>query len=78
LSVVKSIIGYSDDIELIFVELPKVKKALDELKGLQEQFIYFLKKTSDLFSYAKELEDIREALKIVNKARLNKEELGLK
>jgi len=73
----KDFIDYSDDIELIFIELPKFKKELDELKGLQEQFIYFIKNSSDLTLIPKELEDIKEALKIVNEASLSKEELEL-
>ena len=36
-------IDYSDDIELIFIELPKFNKQLQDLKTLQEKFIYFIK-----------------------------------
>ena len=41
-------IDYSDDIELIFIELPKFKKELDELKSLADEWIYFLKNAGSL------------------------------
>ncbi|MCU0566045.1 MAG: Rpn family recombination-promoting nuclease/putative transposase [Oculatellaceae cyanobacterium Prado106] len=34
---------YSDDIELVFVELPKFHKELDDLETLTDKWIYFLK-----------------------------------
>ena len=70
-------IDYSDDIELIFIELPKFKKGLKELKTLQEKFIYFIKNADTLSLIPKELEDISQALSTINEASLTKEELEL-
>ena len=73
----KEFIRYSDDIELIFIELPKFKKQLNELKTIQEKFIYFIKNSQNLSLIPKELEDISKALETVNEASLTKEELEL-
>jgi predicted transposase/invertase (TIGR01784 family) len=70
-------INYSDDIELIFIELPKFKKELKELNNLQEKFIYFIKNADTLNLIPKELEDISQALSTINEASLTKEELEL-
>ena len=37
------LVEYSDDIELIFVELPKFTRELEQLENIQQQWIYFLK-----------------------------------
>jgi predicted transposase/invertase (TIGR01784 family) len=70
-------INYSDDIELIFIELPKFNKKLNELKTIQEKFIYFIKNSENLTLIPKELEDISQALNSINEASLTKEELEL-
>ena len=70
-------IDYSDDIELIFIELPKFKKELSELKNLQDKFIYFIKNAGSLELIPKELEDISDALDVVNEASLSEEELEI-
>ena len=41
---------YSDDIELIFVELPKFKKTLDDLQTLVDKWLYFLRSANQLES----------------------------
>jgi predicted transposase/invertase (TIGR01784 family) len=69
-------ITYNDDIELIFVELPKFSKELGELKDIKEQWIYFLKNAGSLEYIPKDLDSyIQEALQNVNEANLSKEEL---
>ncbi len=70
-------IKYSDDIELIFIELPKFNLELSQLRSLQEKFIYFIKNSSSLTMIPKELNDIEKALTTVNEASLSKEELDL-
>ena len=71
-------IDYNDDIQLIFIELPKFKKELDELENIQEQWIYFLKNAGSLEYIPKNLdENIQTALKTVNEANLSKDELEL-
>ena len=43
-------INYNDDIEHIFIELPKFKKGLKELQNLKDKFIYFIKNSENLTS----------------------------
>ena len=69
-------INYSDDIELIFVELPKFNKTINELKNIKEEWIYFLKNAGSLEYIPKNLNDtIKDALNVANEANLTKEEL---
>ena len=70
-------INYTDDIELIFIELPKFKKELKELTNIKDKFIYFIKNAQDLSLIPKELKEISQALDTVNEASLTKEELEL-
>ena len=44
----KQFIEYSDDIELIFIELPKFIKTEEELETIQDKWIYFIKNAGDL------------------------------
>jgi len=39
---------YKDDIELIFIELPKFKKSLDECQSIEDKWIYFIKNARSL------------------------------
>jgi len=73
----KEFIKYSDDIELIFIELPKFNKSLKELKTIQEKYIYFIKNAGSLEYIPKELENLKKAFNIINEANLTKEELEL-
>jgi predicted transposase/invertase (TIGR01784 family) len=73
----REFIEYSDDIELIFIELPKFTKTLKELKTLQEKYIYFIKNAGSLEYIPKELENLKKAFEIANEANLTKEELEL-
>ena len=71
-------IDYIDDIELIFIELPKFKKELNQLTSIQEQWIYFLKNAESLEFVPKEFDSsIQKALNTVNEASMSKEELEL-
>ncbi|MCF6234931.1 MAG: Rpn family recombination-promoting nuclease/putative transposase [Gammaproteobacteria bacterium] len=44
----ETMIEYSDDIEMIFVELPKFTASFDELQGIDEQWIYFVKHAGEM------------------------------
>ncbi len=69
-------IEYADDIELIFIELPKFNKTIDELKDIQEQWIYFIKNSGSLEYVPTNFDDkVKNALDIVNEANLSKDEL---
>ncbi|MCK5356354.1 MAG: Rpn family recombination-promoting nuclease/putative transposase [Methyloprofundus sp.] len=71
-------IHYSDDIELIFIELPKFNKTLDELQSLQDKWIYFIQNAGHLQFIPEHIEqEIKRALDIANEANLSAEELEL-
>ncbi|MCL1472813.1 Rpn family recombination-promoting nuclease/putative transposase [Argonema antarcticum] len=66
------------DIELVFVELPKFNKELDDLETLTDKWIYFLKSARSLQTVPEtmgEVPEIYKAFEIANQANLNREEL---
>ncbi len=66
------------DIELVFIELPKFQKSLEELKTLTDKWLYFLKTARKLESVPTVMDDIpaiRKAFAIANQANLTREEL---
>jgi predicted transposase/invertase (TIGR01784 family) len=72
--------SYSDDIELVFVELPKFQKDLDELEDLSDKWIYFLKNASTLPSVPFTMQSdaaLNHAFTIAEQSRLTKEELEI-
>lgn len=69
-------INYNDDIELIFVELPKFTKELDALQSIEDQWVYFLKNAGSLEYMPQNLnKEVLKALNDANEANLTKEEL---
>jgi len=75
----KRYIEYSDDVELIFVELPKFLKEENQLDNIKDKWIYFLKKAGDLTYIPESLSDpcIEKAFETINEAALSPEELEL-
>jgi predicted transposase/invertase (TIGR01784 family) len=72
----EQLIQYSDDIELIFIELPKFTKHIDALQDIQDQWIYFIKNAENLEYLPKNLDnDVQTALGVVNEANMSLEEL---
>lgn len=68
----------SKELRLIFVELPKFKKNLTELKSLTDKWIYFLKETASLEEIPEvlgEVPEIKRALNIANQAQMTVDEL---
>ncbi|MBE9128967.1 MULTISPECIES: Rpn family recombination-promoting nuclease/putative transposase [unclassified Coleofasciculus] len=66
------------EIELVFVELPKFDKELDELTTLTEKWIYFMKNTPNLDAIPNMMEtvpEIQKAFRIANQANLSPQEL---
>jgi predicted transposase/invertase (TIGR01784 family) len=66
------------DIELVFVELPKFGKKLEELETLTDKWIYFLKNAKSLEVVPEpmgEVEAIKKAFEVANRADLTREEL---
>ena len=72
-------IEYSNDIELVFVELPKFNKTENELKTITDKWIYFIKNAGDLDYIPKTFveSELLEAFDIANTSSLNEEELEL-
>ncbi len=71
---------YSDDIELVFVELPKFDKALDELEGPTDKWLYFLKSADELEVVPTNLDEvaaIHDAFEVARQSRLSPEELEI-
>ncbi len=69
-------INYSDDIELIFIELPKFNKKLEDLQNIKDEWIYFIKNAGSMEYIPKNLDkNIKLALENVNEANLTKGEL---
>lgn len=71
---------YGDDLELVFVELPKFEKPLEGLEGLTELWLFFLQQTAT-FDQAPPLlcqsPGLEQALQIAERANLSKAEYEL-
>ncbi|HTL88162.1 MAG TPA: Rpn family recombination-promoting nuclease/putative transposase [Leptolyngbya sp.] len=67
-----------EDLELVFVELPKFKRTLEELETLTDKWIYFMAHAPDLRTVPEtmsEVKEIQQAVEIANRATLSPEEL---
>ena len=74
------LINYSDDVQLVFIELPKFTKTETELEMITDKWIYFLKNAGNLECIPDTLKieaAIEQAFEIVNTASLSAEELEL-
>ena len=74
------LINYSDDVQLVFIELPKFTKTETELETITDKWIYFLKHAGSLESIPATLKTeaaIEQAFEIANTASLSAEELEL-
>jgi predicted transposase/invertase (TIGR01784 family) len=66
------------DIELVFVELPRFSKKLEELETLTDKWIYFLKNAKSLEVVPEqmgEVQAINKAFEVANRVGLTREEL---
>jgi len=74
----KHLIEYSDDIELIFIELPKFTKTAEQLQTIQDKWLYFIKNAGSLEYIPKnQTKEIEKAYQIANEANFSEEELDL-
>jgi len=74
----ENFINYSDDLEMIFIELPKFTKQPEELMDITDQWIYFIKNAGGLEYIPDNLPaSINSAFEISNTALLTEEELEL-
>ena len=76
----KRLFDYVDpEIELIFIELPKFNKQLDELETLTDKWVYFMKNAPSLEVIPQTMQtvsEIQQAFAIANETNLNPEELA--
>ncbi len=71
-------IEYSDDIELIFIELPKFTKTEKELSSIQDKWLYFIKNSGSLEYVPKnQNKEIEKAYQIADEANFSEEELDI-
>ena len=69
---------YKDDIELIFIELPKFTKSLEECEDIEDKWLYFIKNSEDLSVVPKDTDNnIKDAYNIANTANYSIDELEL-
>ena len=68
----------NNDLELVFVELPKFQKTLEQLETLTDKWIYFMKSARTLETVPETLGNIpaiQRAFQIANQANLSRDEL---
>jgi predicted transposase/invertase (TIGR01784 family) len=72
-------IEYSGDIELLFIELPKFTKTIEEISEIKEQWIYFVKHAGELTCIPERLNapELPIAFELSNESALSPEELEL-
>jgi predicted transposase/invertase (TIGR01784 family) len=66
------------DIELVFAELPKFTKELNQLETLADKWLYFLKSARSLHEVPENMgsvPEIQQAFQMADRANLNREEL---
>jgi len=67
-----------NDLELVFVELPKFTKELEELETLADKWIYFIKCARGLETIPEtmaQVPEIRKAFEVANQGNMTREEL---
>jgi predicted transposase/invertase (TIGR01784 family) len=72
--------SYSDDIELVFVELPKFNKTLETLETLSDKWMYFLRYANQLQSVPDLMGEepaISHAFQVAKQSRLSRKELEM-
>ena len=68
----------SCDLQLVFLELPKFKRSLEELESLTDKWIYFMQHAPDLDLVPERMGDvmaIQQAFEFANRAMLTRDEL---
>ena len=72
----ETMIEYSDDIELIFVELPKFNIAFEELNDILQQWIYFVKNAGKMDFIPKNFAPpINKAFSLIDESSMSEQEL---
>ncbi|MGB7250496.1 MAG: PD-(D/E)XK nuclease family transposase [Phormidesmis sp.] len=66
--------------ELVFAELPKFNKGIDDLISMTDKWLYFLKEANHLESIPASLEQeiaIQNAFEVARQSRLTREEMEI-
>ncbi|MEM8505827.1 MAG: Rpn family recombination-promoting nuclease/putative transposase [Cyanobacteria bacterium P01_D01_bin.1] len=68
---------YTDDIELVFAELPKFNKQLEELTDITDKWLFFLKSANELESVPTNMVEpaIQNAFEVARQSRLTRDEI---
>ncbi|MCX6699225.1 MAG: Rpn family recombination-promoting nuclease/putative transposase [Methanomicrobiales archaeon] len=77
---VKHLREYNGDLRLVFYELPKYTKTIEELKTLEDKWLYFVKEAGSLEikpATLASIPEIEHALNIANEAGLSCQELEM-
>lgn len=71
------LVDYGDDIELVFVELPKFQCTAEQLDSVQQRWIFFVKNAGQLNFIPETLNtpSLRQAFDIINEAGMSADEL---
>jgi predicted transposase/invertase (TIGR01784 family) len=75
----ETLVKYTDDVELVFIELPKFTKTEEQLNSIEDKWIYFIQKAGNLNAIPQSLNEpcIVDAFERINEAALTPEELEL-
>ena len=75
----EKLVEYKDDIELVFIELPKFTKKEDTLSDVQDQWIWFVQNAGNLEYVPERLNSpgLQLAFELSNEATLSEDELDL-
>jgi len=69
---------YKDDIELVFIELPKFNKDLDQCENIEGRWLYFIKNARKLDLIPKDIDkNLQKAFSIASTANMTKDEIEL-
>jgi predicted transposase/invertase (TIGR01784 family) len=75
----ETLVKYTDDVELVFVELPKFKKSEEQLETIEDKWIYFIQNAGSLTTIPQTLNEpcIVDAFERINEAAMTPEELEM-
>ncbi len=75
----ETLVKYTDDVELVFVELPKFTKSEQQLETIEDKWIYFIQNAGSLTTIPQTLNEpcIVDAFERINEAAMTPEELEL-
>jgi predicted transposase/invertase (TIGR01784 family) len=75
----ETLVKYTDDVELVFIELPKFTKTEQDLDSIEDKWIYFIKNAGKLSAIPQSLNEpcIIDAFERINEAAMTAEELEI-